>query len=133
MSLPAIKMGFPGGTSGKEPACHSRRPKTCGSILESGRAPGGGHGNSLQYSCLENPMDRGAWRATVHGVSKSQTQLKRLRHRHTCGRKVCSGLFCGSCGRDRMGRPRLKVKSTVLDQVILAYSTPCTSFPFMPL
>ena len=41
-------------------------------------APGGGHVNPLQYSCLENPMDRGAWRATVHGVSKSQTRLKRL-------------------------------------------------------
>ena len=38
-----------------------------------GRSPGGGHGNPLQYSCLENPMDRGAWRATVHGVAKSQT------------------------------------------------------------
>ena len=43
-----------------------------------GRAPGGGHGNPLQYSCLENPMDRGAWRATVLGDAKSQTQLKRL-------------------------------------------------------
>ena len=39
-------------------------------------SPGGGHGNPLKYSCLENPMDRGAWRATVHGVEKSQTQLK---------------------------------------------------------
>ena len=38
-----------------------------------GRAPGGGHGNSLQYSCLENPMDRGSWRATVHGVAESDT------------------------------------------------------------
>ena len=44
-----------------------------GSILGSGRSPGGGHGNPLQYSCLENPMDRGAWWATVHGVPKSQT------------------------------------------------------------
>ena len=43
-----------------------------------GRSPGGGHGNPLQYSCLENPMERGAWQATVHGVSKSQTQLKWL-------------------------------------------------------
>ena len=43
-----------------------------------GRSPGGGHGNLLQYSCVENPMDRGAWRATVHGVAKSRTQLKRL-------------------------------------------------------
>ena len=41
-----------------------------------GRSPGGGHGNPLQYSCLENPMDRGDWKATVHGVAKSLTQLK---------------------------------------------------------
>ena len=44
-----------------------------GSIPGSGRSPGEGNGNSLQYSCLENPMDGGAWQATVHGVAKSQT------------------------------------------------------------
>ena len=44
-----------------------------GSIPGSGRSPGGGHGNPLQYSCLENSMDREAWRATIHGVAKSQT------------------------------------------------------------
>ena len=44
----------------------------------SGRSPGGGHGNSLQYSCLKNSMDRGTWRATDHGITKSLTQLKRL-------------------------------------------------------
>ena len=44
-----------------------------GSIPGSGRSPGGGHGNPLQYSCLENPMDRGASWATVHGITKSQT------------------------------------------------------------
>ena len=49
-----------------------------GSISESGRSLGGGHGNSFQYSCLETPMDRGAWWATVHRVAKSQTWLKRL-------------------------------------------------------
>ena len=46
-----------------------------GSIPGLGRSPGEGNGNPLQYSCLENPMDRGAWRATAHGVAKSQTQL----------------------------------------------------------
>ena len=45
---------------------------------ELGRSPGGGHGNPLQYSCLENPMDREAWWATVHGVTQRQTRLKRL-------------------------------------------------------
>ena len=49
-----------------------------GSIPGLGRSPGEGHSNPLQYSCLENPMDRGAWRATVHRVAKSQTQLKQL-------------------------------------------------------
>ena len=44
-----------------------------GSVPESGRSPGGGHGNPRQYSCLENPMERGTWRATVHGVTKSRT------------------------------------------------------------
>ena len=47
-----------------------------GSIPGLGRSPGGGHGNPLQYSCLENPMDRGTWWATVHGVTKSRTQLR---------------------------------------------------------
>ena len=46
------------------------------SIPGSGRSPGGGHDNPLQYSCLENPMDRGVWQATVHRITKSQTQLK---------------------------------------------------------
>ena len=46
-----------------------------GSVPGSGRSPGKGHGNSLQYSCLENPMDRGAWRATFHGVTKSGIRL----------------------------------------------------------
>ena len=57
-----------------------------GLIPGSGRSPEGGRGNPLQYSCLENSMDRGAWRATVHGVSKSQTPLKQL-STHTPRRK----------------------------------------------
>ena len=65
-------MDFAGGSDGKESACNEGDP---GSVPKSGRYPGGGHGNPLQYSCLENPMDRGAWRATVHGVTKSRTQL----------------------------------------------------------
>ena len=54
-----------------------------GSILGSERSPGGGNDNPLQYSCLGNPMDRGAWWATVHGVTKSQTQLNECMHTHT--------------------------------------------------
>ena len=60
---------------GKESACNAG---DMGSIPGSGRFPGGGHSNPLQCSCLENPMDRGAWKATVHGVAKSRTQLKQL-------------------------------------------------------
>ena len=54
-------MGFPGGSVGKEPDLNAGDARDTGSIPGSGRSPGGGHGNPLQYSCLENPMDRGAW------------------------------------------------------------------------
>ena len=66
---------FPGGTVVKNPAANAGDTRDTGSIPGSRRSPGGGHGNPLQYPCLENPMDRGAWRATVHGVTGSQTQL----------------------------------------------------------
>ena len=57
----------------KHPSANAGDARDAGLIPESRRSPGGGHGNPLQYSCLENPMDRGAWWATVHGVTKSQT------------------------------------------------------------
>ena len=69
---------FPGGARGKEPTCQWGDIWDVGWIPGLGRSPGGGHGSPLQYSCLENPIDRGAWRAAVHGVRKSQTQLKQL-------------------------------------------------------
>ena len=62
-------MGFPGSSTGKETACNMGNP---GLIPGSERSSGGGHDNPLQYSCLENPMNRGTWQATVHGVTKSQ-------------------------------------------------------------
>ena len=66
--------GLPGGASGKEPVCQRRRDiRDAGLIPGAGRYPGGGHGNPLQYSCLDNPLDRGAWLATVQRVRKSQT------------------------------------------------------------
>ena len=71
-----VFLGFPGGLDGKESACNVG---DLVSIPELGRSPGRGHGNPLQYSCLENPMDRGAWWAIVRGVAKSWTWLKRLR------------------------------------------------------
>ena len=65
--------------SDKESACNA---EDTGLIPGLGRSPGGGHGNRLQYSCLENPMARGAWWATVHRLTKSRTQLKRLSTHH---------------------------------------------------
>ena len=64
--------GFPGGSDGKESTCNAG---DLGSIPGLGRSPGEGNGSPLQYSCLENPVDRGAWRATVYGVPKSHTRL----------------------------------------------------------
>ena len=76
--------GFPDASVGKESDCNAGDVGDVSLILGSGRSPGVGHGNSLQYSCLENPMDRGAWRAMVHEVTKSQTRLKQLiMHRFT--------------------------------------------------
>ena len=72
---------FPGGSVGKESAFNAGDP---GSIPGSGRSPGEGNGNQLQYSCLENSMDRGAWWATVHGVAESQTQLCDVEHLFMC-------------------------------------------------
>ena len=65
-----VKRGFLGGSDGKESVCHIGDP---GSIPGSGRFPGEGNSNPLQYSCLENPMDRGAWPVTVHRVAESDT------------------------------------------------------------
>ena len=65
--------GFPGGSDGKESACNTG---DLGSIRELGRSPGEGNGNPLQYSSLENSMDRGTWQSSVHGIIKSRTQLK---------------------------------------------------------
>ena len=68
--LTPVFLGFPGGSDSKESTCNVG---DLGSIPGLGRSPGGGHGNPLQYSCLENPMDRRAWRATVHRLQESDT------------------------------------------------------------
>jgi len=73
-----IEMDLAGGSDSKESACNIG---DMGLILVSGRSPEEGNGNPLQYSCLENSMDRGAWWATVRGVTKSWTQLN---NEHTC-------------------------------------------------
>ena len=73
--MPSLLRGFPGGAEVKLSACNVG---DLGSIPLLGISPGEGNGNPLQYSCLENLMDRGAWWATVHRVAKSQTRLKQL-------------------------------------------------------
>ena len=72
------KVTFPGGSDGKESACGAEHPVL---IPGSGRAPGGENGNPLQYSCLENSMNRRAWRVTVHGVIESD-MTEQLIHTH---------------------------------------------------
>ena len=67
-----VTFGDPGGSDSKASVYNAG---DLGSIPRSGRSPGEGNGNPLQYNCLENPMDRGAWQATIHGVAKSRTQL----------------------------------------------------------
>ena len=78
--------GLPGGSEGKESACSAG---DTGSILGSGRSPGEGHGNPLQYSCLENSMNRGAWRATVHGVASQQAGLHHIPSNVICIQASC--------------------------------------------
>ena len=62
----------------KKPPANAGDMRDVGSVPGSGRSPGEGNGNALQYSCLENPMVRGAWQVTAHGVTKSRTRLKQL-------------------------------------------------------
>ena len=71
-AIQQILAGFPGGSEVKASACNAR---DLGSVPGSGRSPGEGNGNPLQYSCLANPMGGGAWWAIVHGVAKSRTRL----------------------------------------------------------
>ena len=73
--LPNYCKGFPGGTVVTNPPANAGDARSMGLIPGTGRYPEEGSGNPLQYSCLRNSMDRGAWRATVHGVAKSWTQL----------------------------------------------------------
>ena len=71
-----IEWGFPGGSVVKNPPANAGTVGDLGLIPVLGRSPGIGNGNPLQYSCLDNPVDREAWGATIHGVAKKQTRLK---------------------------------------------------------
>ena len=80
----------------KNPSANAGHVRDTGSIPGLGRSPGGEHGNSLHCSCLENPMDRGAWKATAHRVARSQTQLKRLSTLPSGGTRCASSGGCAS-------------------------------------
>ena len=82
-------MDFPGGSGDKESAC---KAGNLGSIPGLGSSPGEGNGNPLQYSCLESSMDRGAWLAIIHGVTKSQTRQSTNTVTFTCTER-CSDDF----------------------------------------
>ena len=87
-------LDFPGYTSGKELAFNAGDLRDMGLIPGSGRTPGGVHGNPLQYSCLENPMDRRTWWATDHGFIKNQIRLKQLSiHKHVFAYYVYTYMF----------------------------------------
>ena len=75
LKITILCSGLPRRVSGKESTCQCRRCRDMGSISVSERSPGGGNDNPLQYSCLNNPMDRGAWWSIVHGVTKSWTWM----------------------------------------------------------
>ena len=84
----SILTGFSGGSDGKESASNAEDPS---SIPVSGRCPGEGKGNPLQYSCLGNPMDRGAWWATVHGAAKEMDMTERLNSNCSYLRRIIIG------------------------------------------
>ena len=90
LAIGSSNLWLPGWPTSKESSCNAGDAGDTGSIPGSGRSPGRGDGNPLQDSCLENPMDRGAWRATVHEVTKSWTQLKWL-STHTCMHQLSLG------------------------------------------
>ena len=118
-------MGFPGGSAVKKLPVSAGDLRDTGSIPGLRRSLGGGHGDPLQYSCLENPMDRGAWCTTVHRVAKSQTWLRAWgfllalwSKDHICRNILsfvsCSGLFyLTACGLSRETNWFLTLKASV--------------------
>ena len=86
-----VFLGFPGGADGKKFACNEG---DSGWIPVLGRSPGGGHGNPLQYSCLENPMDRGVWQALAFGCKElDTTERLNIAHYHVAQYHVGESVF----------------------------------------
>ena len=123
--------GFPGGSDGKESTCNAGDPD---SITGSGRSPGGGNGNSFQYSGLENAMGRGAWRATVHGAAKSRTRLTLSFHFFTfADGETNSQRALRSCSRqdgsEKISRYVILEKGTAIHSSFLAWRIPWAEEP----
>ena len=100
-----LNMGFPNGEVIKNPSADAGDIRDVGLIPEWGRFPGGGHGNPLQYSCLENPMDRGVWQATAYEVAQSKAWLKWLSKHSTTWISLQVGSSPEHSERNPAGRP----------------------------
>ena len=111
--------------TGKEPTCQCRRHRDMGSIPGSGRSLRRGHSNPIQYSCLENPTDRGVWWVTVHGVTKSQTQLSMRMRAHTHSLSLSHTHSHRVSGRQTISKSHYSGKKQGLD---LKFFQPPTSF-----
>ena len=98
-------MGFPGDTVVKNLPANAGGAGDMGSIPGLGRSPGEGNGNSLWYSCLENSMDRGAWRAVVHGATKYGTRLSTHTHVYWTPGRWCCSRPCGDKGEENRYKP----------------------------
>ena len=139
-----ITRSFPGSASSKEPACQCRLDvRYMDSIPGSRRSPGGGHGNPLQYSCLENPMDRGAWWATVHGVAESgnmtevtyhtRRPITRERSRRKAQQRICrsredteKGTLCLRCPASGLDQCQGESTSLTLAAFTAVFGMLCT-------
>ena len=102
-----ISWGFPDGSVGKESSCDAGDTRDLGSILGSRRFPGGRDGRPLQYCCLENPMDRGAWPAKVHKVIKIWTWLSNESQAHKLENLQFS-LFCLEIKKHKLSYPSIR-------------------------
>ena len=118
-SLFLFKGWLPWWLSSKESTCNAG---DTGSVPAWGRGPGVGNGNPLQCSCLENPMDRGAWRATVHGVPKSRAWLKRVNN-NSKGYTYCCEVLRN--GLKPIGAVQLEAALASLGRFLVSLACPC--------
>ena len=112
----SILEGFPGGSEGKASACNAG---DLGLILGSGRSPGEGSGNLLQYSCLENPMDREAWQTTVPGIAKSRIRLNDFTFILLLERKVMTNLDSVLKSRDITLSTKVRLVKAMVFPVVM--------------